>query len=57
MKPPCHGCNIRSPTCHGTCEKYKAFAAEIEQRREKRLMEHNATGLRYDTAQKTKRRR
>lgn len=29
-RPPCFGCNIRSELCHGSCEGYKAFRAELE---------------------------
>ena len=32
---PCHGCPRRTPTCHSTCEDYKAFDAE--NRKENRL--------------------
>ena len=38
MKPPCYQCRERSPTCHGTCERYAAFAAE----RKTILAERNA---------------
>lgn len=29
--PPCKGCEFRSEFCHGKCEGYKAFKAELEQ--------------------------
>lgn len=29
-KSPCKGCEFRSELCHGKCEEYKAFKAEIE---------------------------
>lgn len=28
--PPCKGCEFRSELCHGKCEGYKAFKAELE---------------------------
>lgn len=28
--PPCKGCEFRSEFCHGKCEGYKAFKAELE---------------------------
>lgn len=32
MRPlsPCKGCELRSEFCHGKCEGYKAFRAELE---------------------------
>ena len=35
MKNPCgRDCPDRSETCHGACEKYKAWKAENDQQRE-----------------------
>lgn len=37
MMPPCvKTCPDRSPTCHTTCRKYKAYAEEMRQAREAR---------------------
>lgn len=34
---PCKpDCPDRSPTCHGTCERYAAFAAKVEAERAER---------------------
>ncbi len=29
-KPPCHGCHERTLTCHGFCQQYKIYKAELE---------------------------
>ena len=29
MKPPCKGCADRSVGCHGACERYKQYKAEL----------------------------
>ena len=40
MTPPCvKTCPDRSPTCHTTCRKYKAYAEAMRQAREVRRME------------------
>lgn len=31
MNSPCKYCPDRSATCHGTCEKYKAYKSEYEE--------------------------
>lgn len=37
MKNPCvKECPDRSPTCHGECEKYAAYAAWCEEKRQER---------------------
>ena len=33
---PCNGCKTRSPTCHGSCEAYNAFAEQRERDRQQR---------------------
>lgn len=30
-KTPCHQCNERTPTCHGTCKRYIAYREQLEQ--------------------------
>lgn len=32
--PPCKGCDERSSTCHGTCERYKQFVEVNEKIKE-----------------------
>ncbi len=41
IESPCHGCTERHFLCHGTCEKYKAYCTEVEERKAclKRLQE------------------
>ena len=34
MSCPCKGCQERTDTCHGTCEKYKSWKAEHEKKKE-----------------------
>ena len=34
MTCPCKECLTHSPTCHGSCEKYKAYDDENKKRRE-----------------------
>lgn len=29
MKPPCKGCEDRAVGCHGNCERYKQYKAEL----------------------------
>ena len=29
MKPPCKGCEDRAVGCHGSCERYKQYKAEL----------------------------
>lgn len=35
IKAPCFDCDERFPTCHDTCNKYKAFKKARQQVREK----------------------
>lgn len=37
MKAPCKGCEQRKLLCHSVCEEYKAFQAETEEARKKRM--------------------
>jgi len=39
MMAPCRNCSDRDIGCHGSCSKYKAFAAENKKRRDKRFLE------------------
>lgn len=36
IKPPCGGCRIRAAGCHGSCEAYLAYKAELAAYRAKR---------------------
>jgi len=36
MNVPCNGCTDRHAGCHGSCEKYAAFKAEMEKVNEQR---------------------
>ena len=43
MMPPCkRGCPGRSPTCHTTCEKYKAYRVKCDEALEKQHRESDA---------------
>lgn len=33
-KPPCKDCKDRSVGCHGTCEKYKEYRSNLDDRKE-----------------------
>lgn len=33
MKPPCKDCQNRRTACHDTCERYKAYKAELDAQR------------------------
>ena len=45
MDVPCvKDCPDRSPTCHGTCEKYAAYAAWCEEEREARAKRNALKG-------------
>ena len=35
---PCKGCQDRSAECHGKCERYEAYRAEIETRYQEKKM-------------------
>ena len=34
MTQPCYKCQDRCQNCHASCEKYAAFRAELDKRRE-----------------------
>ena len=36
LKPPCLSCSDRAEGCHAICERYKAFRAEWDSRRDRR---------------------
>lgn len=38
---PCIGCDKRcaSPNCHGECEDYKAYRAELDRRKQRKRLE------------------
>lgn len=36
IKPPCKGCEERQIGCHSTCERYKAFRADLDEQNAKR---------------------
>ena len=45
MTPPCKGCEERTAECHGTCERYGAWAEERQRvneqkNKEKKLREY-----------------
>lgn len=42
---PCKGCEERHEACHGTCERYKAWRAELDRIKENAYKEKK----RYDT--------
>jgi len=39
MYVPCKGCKERCMACHSTCDKYKAFAKERQEARQRRALE------------------
>lgn len=39
--PPCKGCEFRSELCHGKCEGYKAFKAELERLKAEERKKHS----------------
>lgn len=57
MNVPCYGCSARVavPNCHGSCEKYLAYAKECEAEREHRLRETTVTAIRIRNAEKIRR--
>ena len=55
MTPPCkRDCPDRSPTCHCTCEKYKAYA---EQKRGERKVRYEASKAMQATCEGTARKK
>ena len=46
MKSPCKGCERRTvhPNCHGTCEEYKAYATQQNERYKRVMQESEITG-------------
>lgn len=41
MQVPCFGCGDRKQGCHGSCDRYKAFAAQASEERERRVARKN----------------
>lgn len=54
---PCHYCSDRRVGCHSECEKYKAFKAECEEERQKRLKDNEFNGYKSRSAEKRLRHR
>lgn len=53
--PPCTpDCSRRSPTCHGSCPDYAAYAEKCGRLRDLRLRESEVTGLLLEGAKKVK---
>lgn len=53
VKNPCaKDCPDRSPTCHGECERYAAFAAHCERMRQARHQENIVAGAVFDAVQR-----
>lgn len=53
MKQPCYNCPDREVGCHGKCERYTAYRAEIDALKAKRKAEMDIV----DAIQDAKRRR
>ena len=53
MKQPCYNCPDREMGCHGRCERYKAYRAEVDAIKAKRKAESDIV----DAIQEAKRRR
>lgn len=53
MKQPCYQCPDREMGCHGRCERYKAYRAEVDAIKAKRKAESDIV----DAIQEAKRRR
>ena len=43
VRNPCHECQRRSVTCHGSCEDYAQYTRYREQLREARQRDHDVT--------------
>ena len=52
MNCPCKGCTERKLTCHGFCEKYKAWKAKIDERNRKRQLDQENRQLSRDLEMK-----
>ena len=53
MKQPCYNCPDREMGCHGRCERYKAYRAEVDAIKAKKKAESDIV----DAIQEAKRRR
>ena len=49
---PCHNCEKRSASCHGSCEDYKAYSSKIQSINDIRRVAHDkadlVNGFEYD---------
>ena len=54
MQAPCKNCPDRHYLCHSQCEKYKAFQAFCEERRERRIKENKLADDLYKTSRHSK---
>ena len=53
---PCFSCNERYAGCHGKCEKYAAFVAKNEERKEKAKNKVDIAGALTENTRKQARR-
>ena len=52
LKAPCHKCEDRHVGCHGSCERYKAYDAQQDIIRAKRLERMEEENAMRDTSRK-----
>ena len=53
MRAPCKDCEQRTPSCHGECIFYLAYAEERQKEREARLNEMGLKGMTVDHKTRT----
>lgn len=53
---PCKGCTERTPTCHGSCERYSKFRRELDEIKAIKNAENDYRGYIEDAVIKSRKR-